>query len=150
MHRCWRLGTDHYTAPKLGLQCGVDAGPQPNPAKALFPRTEDDAFAQSTLVSRHGTVSWAAPLPPAKSAGAGRCAQGVTFPGAVIAADSWWNYQADLDVTSAQYKKRLADVNEKLKGAGVDGCPTKCMWSGPALGGCNETARCGVPYVSAA
>ena len=77
-------------------------------------------------------------------------AQGVTFPGAVIAADSWWNYQADLDVTSAQYKKRLAAVNEKLKAAGVDGCPTKCMWSGPTLGGCNETARCGVPYVSAA
>ena len=51
MHRHWRLGTDHYTAPKLGLQCGVDAGPQPNPAKALFPRTEDDAFALSTLVS---------------------------------------------------------------------------------------------------
>eukprot|EP01045_Picozoa_sp_COSAG04_P015866 COSAG04_NODE_1285_length_7373_cov_52.336954_6_plen_78_part_00 len=76
--------------------------------------------------------------------------QGVTFPGAVIAADSWWNYQADLDVTSAQYKKRLAAVNEKLKAAGVDGCPTECMWGGPALGGCNETARCGVPYVSAA
>ena len=57
MNRRWRLGTDHYTAPKLGLQCGVDAGPQLNPAKALFPRAEDDAFAQSTLVSRHGTVA---------------------------------------------------------------------------------------------
>jgi hypothetical protein len=113
--------TDHYTAPVYGLQCGVDPGPQTNLAAALYPREQDAAFAKSTL--------------------------GVVFPKVVVAADSWWRYDAALDVTGQAYQKRLAGINARLVAAGVDGCPAKCMGLNPQLGGCNETARCGVPYL---
>ena len=76
-----------------------------------------------------------------------RAALLLRFSGAVVAADSWWRYNASLDVTSAVYQARLKQINAKLQAAGVDGCPTKCMMENPALGGCNETARCGVLYV---
>ena len=118
--------TDHYTAPTFGKQCGVDSGPQTNQAKALFPRSEDAAFAQSAL--------------------------GVTFPGAVIAADSWWRFDASLLGKKAQassaYRKRLAKINARLIAAGVDSCPTECMWKPHAGAGCNETHRCGKPYLA--
>ena len=97
---------------------------QTNPAAALFPRQEDAAFAKSTL--------------------------GVTFPAAVIAADSWWRYDPHLlgpnIAANASYRRRLADVNARLVAAGVDGCPTACMWEPHAGAGCNETARCGKLY----
>ena len=119
--------TDHYTAPVYGLQCGVESAAQPNPAKRMYPRSEDAAFGKSTL--------------------------GVTFPAAVIAADSWWRYDPALHqsklVSNAAYRKRLAEVNARLVAAGVDSCPTSCMWAPHSHGGCNETSRCGVDYVPA-
>ena len=72
----------------------------------------------------------------------------VTFPGAVVAADSWWRYDAGLDVEGEEYTARLAAVNAKMIAKGVDGCPTDCMLAGDLSTGCNETARCGVPYIS--
>lgn len=113
--------TDHYTAPELGMQCGVDKGPQTNPAKALFPRSQDAAFAKSTLA--------------------------VTFPATVVAADSWWRYEKNLDVNGDQYQARLVAINARMSAAGVDGCPSSCMMKVPSQGGCSETHRCGVPYV---
>lgn len=115
------IWTDHYTAPTFGEQCGVNKQPLTNPAGKLFPRDEDAAFAMANL--------------------------GVTFPTSVVAADSWWRFNASLDVTGPEYQARLQKVNAALIAAGVESCPSKCMSLNPKLGGCNETARCGVPIV---
>ena len=80
-----------------------------------------------------------------------RSTLGVTFPAAVIAADSWWRYDPALSggavATNSTYRQRIADVNARLIAAGVDSCPTSCMWNPHSDGGCNETSRCGVDYV---
>lgn len=89
------------------------------PAIRLFPRSADATFERSTL--------------------------GVTFPAAVVAADSWWRFDPTLDVEGGPYKKRIADINERLHAASVDGCPDSCCWE-PDLTGCNQTHRCGSPY----
>jgi hypothetical protein len=112
--------TDNYDPFGFGQHCGVSSAPHLNPAGRLYPRSEDAAFASSTLA--------------------------IMFPGAVVAADAWWRFDPSLDVSGDAYTARLAQANAKLRAAGVDGCPSDCMLRTDLHGGCNQTARCGVPY----
>ena len=143
--------TDHYTAPIFGEQCGVDKQPLTDPAGKLFPRNEDAAFAKANLAVSSDSCSYLQQI-DSRSIYAQLHywhlrQQQVTFPTSVVAADSWWRYDPKLDVFGDEYQVRLQKVNAALIAAGVDSCPTKCMSLNPRLGGCNETSRCGVPYV---
>jgi hypothetical protein len=57
-----------------------------------------------------------------------------------------WRFEPGLDVRGKEYMERLSRINERMHTAGVDGCPTSCM-AETDLRGCNQTHRCGVPYM---
>jgi hexosaminidase len=113
------IWTDHYC---WMYQCGSDDRHPPPIAAALYARERDAQFAASTTAT--------------------------TFPFSLVAAGSWWHYDASMDPKSDEFRRRILDANEKLISMGVDACPTKCALSPTESAGCNETHRCGVPYVS--
>lgn len=114
--------TDHYTAPApIGYQCGSDTRHPPPTAAALYPREVDAQFAASTMA--------------------------VTFPFALIAAGAWWHYDPVVDPSSSDFRKRILAANDHLISLGVDACPTRCALDPTTSTGCNETHRCGIPYI---
>ena len=109
--------TDHYC---FADQCGVSSGPIPI-AAALYPREVDEQFEASTL--------------------------GVTFPYTLVAAGSWWNWDPTVDPTSSEFKAAILEANSALVKDGIKVCPSECGLL-PSTGmGCNETHRCGKPYI---
>eukprot|EP01052_Picozoa_sp_SAG31_P011488 SAG31_NODE_651_length_13184_cov_4.999541_9_plen_356_part_00 len=104
------LWTDAYCPT---LQCGAFGGP-PQPSRAMFPPQQDNAF--------------------------GKSVGGILWPFGYIGAGSFWNYDAGLDPTTAEFVSRIWALNDKLQQRGSIVCPSRCN--------CTELTACGKPYIS--
>lgn len=58
-----------------------------------------------------------------------------------MAAASFWNYNASVDASSAQFVQAINQLNNELLARGAYACPTNCS--------CDQLSACGVPYIKA-
>ena len=81
------------------LQCGAFGGP-PQPARAMFPPSQDEAF--------------------------GKSVGGILWPWGYVGAGSLWNYDAAADPTGAGFVARIYKLNDQLAARGSTVCPSRC------------------------
>lgn len=81
-------------------------------ASWMYNRTEDKAFSSSVTA--------------------------MIWPRGIAAAGSFWNYQASLDASSAQFLSIYNTQTDRLISRGIASCPAGCK--------CDELTQCGKPY----
>ena len=92
-------------------QCGASAGATPVGA-ALFPPWADASFARSI--------------------------GGMIWPRGYVGAQAFWNYDASVDPSSAEFANAIWKLNDELAARGSLTCPSHCS--------CDQLSACGKPY----
>jgi len=64
---------------------------------------------------------------------------GMIWPRGYVGAAAYWNYDASVNVASAEFTKKIWDLNDQLIKRGSLTCPSKCA--------CNQLTACGKPYL---
>lgn len=88
----------------------------------------------------NGAVPVGAPLfPPSMDAAFGTSVGGMIFPRTLVAATSFWNYNASTDSQEPAFVAAVWSLNDEIIAGGGLTCPTNCS--------CDQLTQCGEPIV---
>jgi len=79
-------------------------------------------------------------FPPSRDAEFAKSVGGMIWPRGLVAAASFWHFDAAKDPTSGEFADALYDLNDALQAEGSNVCPSRCD--------CDQLTACGEPYIA--